>query len=134
VAIYKPGAQLRDSPTRVGFEDEEDVATYLKTVYQDNGWTVEWVDNGVAAMESLKRERPDLISLDINLPQKTGVKVYREVKENLQYASIPVVMVTGVPGQFETFISTRKQVPPPEGYVSKPIDIDKLVEVVKKLL
>jgi hypothetical protein len=41
--------------------------------------------------------------------------------------------VTGVSGEFKTFISTRKQVPPPEGYLSKPIDKTEILNLVKKL-
>lgn len=43
-------------------------------------------------------------------------------------------MVTGVMQEFKKFISTRKQVPPPDGYISKPLDKQELLETIAKLL
>jgi hypothetical protein len=62
------------------------------------------------------------------------VKFYREMKESDQWKQIPIIIVTGVTGDFEKFISTRRQVPAPEGYMAKPIEKDKILEMIKKLL
>jgi len=67
------------------------------------------------------------------MPEKSGVKFYREMKENEELRSIPIIIVTGVTGGFEQFISTRKQVPPPDGFVPKPIDKEKYVELARQL-
>jgi CheY-like chemotaxis protein len=53
------------------------------------------------------------------------------MKESNQWKDIPIIIVTGVTKDFEKFISTRRQVPPPEGYISKPIDREQLLSLVK---
>ena len=71
-----------------------------------------------------RRERPDLVTLDITMPEKSGVAVYRKLKEDERFKQVPVIIITGVSDDFKKFISTRSQVPPPEGYISKPVDAD----------
>ena len=75
-----------------------------------------------------------MVSLDITMPEKSGVRFYRDIKESEEWKDIPIVIVTGISKDFERFISTRKQVPPPEGYMAKPIDRDKMLELVQKLI
>jgi CheY-like chemotaxis protein len=54
------------------------------------------------------------------------------MKESDEWKDIPIIIITGIASEFEKFISTRKQVPPPEAYVSKPIDPKEILELVKK--
>ncbi|MBN1347001.1 MAG: response regulator [Phycisphaerae bacterium] len=92
------------------------------------------------ALDKLRTERPDLVTLDISMPEKSGVRFYRDMKEDPDLAKTPVVIVTAVtgfggnPDEFKKFISTRKQVPPPDGFVPKPIDQQELLAAVKQLL
>ena len=67
------------------------------------------------------------------MPEKSGVRFYRDLRENEALKHIPVIMVTGISNDFEKFISSRKQVPPPEGYMSKPIDRDKILKMIEEL-
>jgi CheY-like chemotaxis protein len=115
-------------------DDEQDVVTYLVTLLEDNGYKTVSAYNGKEAMEKVKSEKPDLVTLDITMPEKSGVKFYREMKENPDLAKIPIIVVTGISEDFKTFISTRKQVPPPEGYIQKPIDKEEMLNTIKKLL
>ena len=115
-------------------EDEPDTLTYLATVLEDAGFAVEQAVDGAAALESLKQAAPDLITLDITMPNRTGVRFYRDIKESEQWKQIPVVMVTGVAQEFEKFISSRRQVPPPEGYLSKPVEPEVLIKTIRDLL
>ncbi len=115
-------------------DDDPDIVTFLKTLLEDNGYATATAGNGQEGLDALSREKPDLICLDITMPEKSGVGFYRSVKESGAYKTIPVVMVTGVTGDFEKFISTRKQVPPPEGYIAKPIDKQKLLDTVAALV
>lgn len=114
-------------------DDEQDVLTYLTALLEDNGFAVVTAKNGAEAMEKVKAAPPDLVTLDITMPEQSGVRFYRNMKESDQYKGIPIIIITGVSGDFERFISTRKQVPAPEGYIQKPIDNDKLLELAKKL-
>lgn len=115
-------------------DDDPDIVLFTKTLLEDNGYTTVTAGNGKEGLEAVAREQPDLICLDITMPEKSGVRFYRDVKENAATKAIPVVMVTGVSEDFEKFISSRKQVPPPEGYIAKPIDKQKLLDTIAKLL
>ncbi len=115
-------------------DDEPDLQTYLGTLFEDNGFEVLTTGDGNKGLELARRREPDLICLDISMPEPSGVRVYRELKGDPKLASIPVVMVTGVPRQFEEFISRRRQVPPPEGYVAKPFDPEQLLAKVQEIL
>lgn len=115
-------------------DDEPDTLTFLGTLLEDAGYRIQTAVNGKEALEKVEQERPDLITLDITMPEKSGVRFYRDIKENDQYKDIPVIMVTGVDRQFEKFISSRRQVPPPEGYVAKPVDQQELLKKIQDLL
>jgi len=115
-------------------DDEPDTLTYLRTVLEDQGYTTQAALNGEEAIEALQSDRPDLVTLDITMPEKSGVAVYRKLRQDPKYASIPVVMITGVTDDFKRFISTRRQVPPPDAYISKPVDHEELIRVVEGLL
>lgn len=121
-------------------DDEPDVVTYLETLLEDHGYQTESAANGREAMERATAHHPDLITLDITMPEQSGIRFYRDLKENPELARIPVVVVTAVTGYggdpkpFEQFLSTRRQVPPPDAFFSKPIDQEKLLETISGLL
>ncbi len=115
-------------------DDEPDVVTYLTTVLKDAGYETLEASNGEEAMEHVLKNHPDLITLDITMPEMTGVKTYRTIKEDEKLKSIPVIIVTGVAHEFKQFISTRTQVPAPEGYIEKPVMPDELLAEVGRLL
>ena len=115
-------------------DDDPDARDYLSTVLEDNGLAVLTAQDGSEALLKVEQEAPDLISLDITMPGKSGVAVYRKLKEDDQLKSIPVIIITGISDDFKTFISNRRNVPPPEGYINKPVDADDFMRMVKKLI
>ena len=115
-------------------EDSPDERSFVVNVLKDAGYLVREAADGEEAMVSVEEQRPDLITLDMTMPEKSGVSVYRSLKADDDLATIPVVVVTGLASDFEKFISTRRQVPPPEGYIHKPVDHEKLLEMIARLL
>ena len=114
--------------------------TYLETLLQDNGYATASASNGKEAMQRIQEERPDLVCLDISMPEESGVRFYRNLKDDPELSATPVVIVTAVTGYggdpepFKRFISTRKQVPPPEGFLSKPIDKQEFLDTIARIL
>ena len=90
--------------------------------------------DGRALVDAAERLKPDLVILDISMPEETGVRMYRNLKGDPQTAAIPVVVLTGISHEFKRFIETRRQVPPPEGYFDKPPDRTEFLAKVKELL
>ena len=115
-------------------DDEPDIVTFLTVLLEDNGYTVISAKDGQEGMEKIKSEHPQIVLLDITMPEKSGVRCYRELRENPDLQSIPVVIVTGVAKDFKNFISTRRQVPPPDGFITKPIDKQELLDTVSNFL
>ena len=121
-------------------DDEANVSTYLETLLQHNGYDTVSAADGSEGLEKLRSEKPDLVTLDISMPEKSGVRFYRELREDPELAGTLVVVVSAVTGyagrpeDFQKFISTRKNLAPPDGFVPKPIDREELLRVLKDLL
>lgn len=118
-------------------DDEKDVLTYLKTLFEDHGYETVLAEDGKAGMEKARTEKPDLISLDISMPEESGVKMFRDLQDDEELASIPVVIITGLSSDFKRFIDyleKRKQLKPPAAYFEKPIDRDDLIAKVNGIL
>ena len=115
-------------------DDEEDVITYLSTLFIDNGYEVTSANDGKVGVQKAISENPDLITLDISMPEESGVRTLRDLQTNEVTKNTPVIIVTGVSADIKKFIESRKQVHAPEGFFEKPIDRDKLLEKVKELI
>jgi CheY-like chemotaxis protein len=84
-----------DEATVLVVDDEPDVVTYLSSVLEDAGLRVLTAHDGDAALEIIKTEPVDLISLDLVMPRKSGIRLLVELRKNKALARIPVVFVTG---------------------------------------
>lgn len=115
-------------------DDDPDARDFFVTVLEDNGYQTVSARDGNEALDRIKEKLPDLITLDVTMPEKSGVGVYRTLKETEEYADIPVIIITGVSDDFKQFISSRRKVPPPKGYLSKPIEPDDLIRLVTELV
>ena len=120
-------------------DDEPDMVTFLATLLEDNGYETISAADGEEAFTKAKSEKPDLISLDLLMPNKTGIKMFRELRKDDEVGTIPVIMVTGfgkddVPQMdFKKWIQERA-VRPPEAYMEKPVDKELFLAEVKKAL
>jgi CheY-like chemotaxis protein len=121
-------------------DDEPDVVSYLEMLLGDHGYETRSAANGQEAIELARRERPDLVTLDVSMPEASGTRFYREIRADPALAEVPVVIVTAVTGYggdpygYEKFLSSRKIVPPPDGFFPKPIEPEKLLQVIADLL
>jgi len=95
------------------------------------------VRDGIDAMAFLMREgeyatalRPDLILLDLNLPKKDGREVLREIKENQELKSIPVVILTTSASEADIL---RSYLLHANCYITKPVNLDGFLTVVKSI-
>jgi CheY-like chemotaxis protein len=121
-------------------DDEVDVVTFLATLLRKNGYEVCEARDGVEGMKKVIEEKPDLVCLDLLMPEKTGIKMYREMKKDEQLKNVRVIMVTGIASvdpwdfkDFKKFIHERSM-PGPEGYIEKPIDKEQFLKAVKEVL
>ena len=115
-------------------DDEADIRDYLSLALVDSGFIAHTARNGLEALTRIHGNPPDLISLDVKMPEKSGIGLYRILKQNERFKQIPIVFVTGVSDSFKEFISTRRRVPPPEGYLRKPVSHGEYLRTVRSLL
>lgn len=116
-------------------DDEEDVVIYLSTALKSAGFNVITAYDGFEAIERVKEKMPDLISLDLVMPKRSGAKFYHELIKNKQWAKIPVLIVTGH-ARDELGKSDLKSLvmSGPGIYLEKPVKPENYIASVKRLL
>ncbi len=113
-------------------DDEPDIRIFFTTVFEDNGATVFEASDGDEAIEMLRREKPDLVTLDLNMPGKDGGQVFEAIRRDEELAETRVCIVTGRP-ELRRLIYDRP-VKPPEGYLDKPVDEKTLLFNARRIL
>ncbi len=121
-------------------DDEPDILTYLTVLLENNGYKTFEAQNAVEALTMIHKIKPDLVSLDIMMPKKSGIAFYRELKLNQQTRSTPVIFISAFsmardfmgPG-FRKLIP-EPDIPEPEGYIEKPVEIPRLLKIITTIL
>ncbi|MBE9571779.1 MAG: response regulator [Desulfobacterales bacterium] len=118
-------------------DDELEQIDFASTVLEESGYTAISAMDGKEGMKKVKAEKPDLILLDILMPERGGIGMYHNLKHDEETKKIPVVIVTGVArgGHFDDRMVRQDQdIPAPDGYVEKPMNPDALLKMVSDLL
>lgn len=121
-------------------DDEADVVSYLEMLLTDAGYRTLAARDGHEGLAVARREHPDLVVLDISMPEASGTRLYRDLRADPALGAVPIVVVTGVTGlggdpyAFEKFLEGRRSVPPPDGFFPKPIDREAFLDRVRSLL
>ena len=108
-------------------DDEPHIVKYLTTFLQDCGYETCSAANGEEGFEVLKRERPDLITLDLQMPDETGTRFYRNMVKTKEFKDVPVIVISGIPGR-------HLAVTKPVAVFEKPIDREALIATVKNTI
>ncbi len=105
-------------------DDDPNVVTYLTDLLNDNGYDTCSASSGPEAMELISKEKPDLITLDLEMPEEWGPRFYRRLTQDSSYKNIPVIVISGLTG---SKYAIQKAV----ASLMKPFDKDKLLEIIK---
>lgn len=120
-------------------DDEPDIVIYLQTLLQDAGFAVMTAFDGDQALRRVKEKTPDLISLDLVMPKKSGIRFFYELRKSKDWSKIPVIIVTGharddkVRKEMNDMFE-GKTVSGPRTYLEKPVKPDDYVVLVKREL
>ena len=112
-------------------EDNELNMKLFGDLLEAHGYATLKTGNGVEAIEIARKERPDLIIMDIQLPQVSGLDVTRWLKEDEALRAIPVIAVTAFAMKGD---EERIRQGGCEAYLSKPISVAKFLETVRTYL
>ena len=110
-------------------DDEENILTLFEDELTDAGYRVSTAGTGQKALDMIKDELPDLVILDIRMPDMHGLEVLSRIREN--HKDLPVIMCTAVHGLKDDYTVWESHV---SGYLTKPIDLDDLVYKVQEVL
>lgn len=118
-------------------DDEPEQIDFASTVLEENGYMPISAMNGIEGMKKVKTEKPDLILLDIFMPERGGIGMYRDLKKNEETKNIPVIIITGV-GRGAHFndlvVRQGEDIPAPDGYIEKPMNPDAVLKLLSDLL
>jgi len=117
-------------------DDDPDFVEGARMVLEKGDFEVVTASSGKECLKRIKEERPDLILLDIMMPQKSGFEVCKELKSNIEYNKIPVVMLTALKSKLSrTSYSIAEGLElEAEDYLEKPIEPKVLVSRLKEIL
>ena len=121
-------------------DDELDVRIYVRTLFETSGYTPIVTRNGVEGLQKARELSPDLIILDVMMPEAGGVTMYRELKSDPELKTIPVIMLTAVGEKsFSHYlkmlnIKISDAIPQPDAYMEKPLDHEELLKLARKIL
>ena len=83
-----------DEPTLLVVDDEPEINKLIARIFEKRGYRVNSALDGAEALAAVKRQRPDLIMLDLNLPKIDGWEVCRQLKSDPATRAIPIIMLT----------------------------------------
>ncbi len=121
-------------------DDDPDIRLFVVTVLEENGYIPLTATNGEEGLETIKKERPDLVTLDVLMPRQSGIKMYRELKTDDSLKNIPVILLSGIARR--TFLRSQEaltefgseNVPEPDAYMEKPVEPEELADMIKKVI
>ncbi len=112
-------------------DDEADLVETVRFPLEAEGFHVLTSYNGEDALNQARKEKPDLILLDLMLPKLDGYKVCRLLKFDERYKHIPILMLTAKTQERDKLLGKETGA---NEYITKPFDIDDLINKVKVYL
>jgi len=113
-------------------DDEKDLRTLLKARFELSGFKCLTARDGKEAIKAVKKERPDLIILDLVMPRMDGIQTYKVLKADAEHKHIPIIVYTAQPP--EIVLKKGEAAFDVVDFVLKPFDSKTLVLAVKKIL
>jgi CheY-like chemotaxis protein len=111
-------------------DDIADNSFLLQTILEEEGYQVEIADNGQIALKKVTSNPPDLILLDVMMPEMNGFEVTRYIRQNLALPYIPILLITGYT---EPTARDGYDVGA-DGFIHKPINFDLLLDRIREIL
>lgn len=114
-------------------DDENDMRVYLRTLLRRAGYETEVAESVQEGLEKTASFRPDLITLDLFMPRRSGLKEFRELAQVLESTGAPVIVLTGLTASEELFQRIQELVRP-RAIVDKPIDRESFLGLVRGII
>lgn len=117
-------------------DDDPDLVEAVTMILESKDYDVIAAYGGIEGLEKAKTEEPDLIVLDVMMPDKDGYAVCKELKADPQYGKIPILLLTAVVSKISTTRYTQQMGLETEAddYIDKPVEPAELVKRIEILL
>ena len=107
-------------------DDDPVIVKYLQAIFSDNGYATCSASSSMEGLEVVRKEKPDLITLDLQMPGEWGPRFYRKLRKDKEVRDIPVIVVSGIDGDHAIKDAVA--------FVSKPFDPEKVIGIVKNTI
>jgi DNA-binding response OmpR family regulator len=116
----------------VCIEDEPEMIDLVRLILGRKGFYVIGANGGIEGLETVRREKPDLILLDLMMPDMDGWEVYQQIKADAALREIPVIVVTAKAQSIDKVLGLH--IAKVDDYITKPFGPQELLESVEKIL
>lgn len=134
-----PAVQVLAGCKVLVIDDEPDVRTYLRMIFKERGAEVIEAPDANQGMRAIRDQKPDLVTLDLVMPHKTGEKLYWALRKDERWEKLPIIIISGYAKMdapvvnFDRFIR-EKGVPPPNAFLEKPVNPETTIDIATKVL
>ena len=133
-------------------DDDPDNVLIITQIVEDNGYTTVSANDGKEGLELAKREKPDLITLDLIMPEQSGILMFQELKKDPDLCEVPVIIISGASEvigiDFKNFLfkqplkkkdkavgtTGETRFTEPNAFVEKPVSPVGLIKIIKDVL
>jgi CheY-like chemotaxis protein len=107
-------------------DDDPVILKYLQALFEDNGYAICTASGSMEGLALVRAEKPDLITLDLEMPGEWGPRFYRKLRQDKALRDIPVLVISGIDGDHAVKDAVA--------FVAKPFDPDKVLGIVKRTI
>jgi two-component system, OmpR family, response regulator VicR len=113
-------------------EDEMDIAELVKLVLETEDFEVLTVLDPVVAYDMVKQHKPDAILLDLSMPRLNGWEVFKQIRSDPEFASVPIAILTAKTQAFDEMVGLH--VMKADAYITKPFGKQELIDRIHELV
>ena len=124
---------MTTTPHILYIEDERAVIDLVRTALKMSGYDLTGATSGTEGLALMRQQKPDLVLLDLMMPEPNGWQVYREMKADEALANLPVIIVTASIWEGNSRV-LLDDLPPVEDYITKPFDMLRLIRAIEQIL
>ncbi len=120
-------------------DDEMDIRIYLMAALEDRGYDTCTIEDDEAVLEAVRKEKPDLIVLDIMMPTRSGISIFKDLRTDPGTMQIPVALISGLETSKGMLtdelidLIDEKIIEPPDGFIEKPVRLNDFLNLVAQL-
>ena len=112
-------------------DDEENIRALIEYNLSKAGFIVKSYENGKSFLEAIEDTKPDLVCLDVMLPDYDGIELCKKVRTSKRYNDMPIILLTAKTTEFDTIIGLESGA---DDYIHKPFSVNELIARIRSLL